>query len=58
MEGQIWVFSKHMEGQESRYSELNEENSKFFWLYAHFSMYVGFGSKVVYAREYGFKSRV
>ena len=58
MEGRFRAFSRHMEGQESIYLGLYEENSNLFLLYAQFLMYAGFGSKVAYTREYSFKSRV
>ena len=41
-EGSIQSVSRHMEGQESSYSGLIQENSKFFSFYAHFSMYMGY----------------
>ena len=41
--------SRHMEGQESSYSGLIEENSKSFCFYAHFPMYGGYnGATCVY----------
>ena len=40
-EGLSQSISRHMEGQESSYSRLIEENSKSFCFYAHFSMYMG-----------------
>ena len=52
MEGGVQAFARHMEGQESIYSRLYEENSKKFGLYAHFPMYVGFGSTSAYTRKY------
>ena len=39
-EESIQSVSRHMEGQESIYSRLIEENSKSFCFYEHFLMYV------------------
>ena len=48
-EGLIQIISKNMEGQESSYSGLIEENSKSFCFYAHFPMYGGYnGATCVY----------
>ena len=41
-EGSSQSVSRHMEGQESSYSGLIEENSKSFCFYAYFPMYVGY----------------
>ena len=48
MKGRIRVISRHMEGQESGYSDSYEENSKNVWTYAHIPMYAGLRSKVMY----------
>ena len=58
MEGQVQTFGRHMEGQESSYSRLYEENSKKFYFHAHFPMYMGIGSKDASTRGYCFKSCV
>ena len=48
-EGSIQSVSRHMEGQESSYSGLIEENSKYFTFCAHFLMYKGYsGETCVY----------
>ena len=57
-EGSSWSISRNMEGQESSYSELIEENSKSFCFYAHFPMYAGISLKVARTRGYYLKSRV
>ena len=50
-EGSIQSISRHMEGQESSYSGLIEENSKRFCFYAHFPMYVGHsGTSCIYPK--------
>ena len=50
-EGSSQSISKNMEGQESSYSGLIEENSKNFCFYAHFPMYTGYsGASYVYTR--------
>ena len=58
MEGQIPAISRHMEGQESRYSDSYEENSKNIWTYAHILMYAGLRSISMYIHENGIKSHV
>ena len=47
-----------MEGQDSIYLGLYEENYKNVCLHAHFPMYTGFGAKAAYTHEYSFKSHV
>ena len=54
----IRSVSRHMEGQESSYSGLNEENFNFFCFYPHFPMYVGIGLKAACTRGYYLKSHV
>ena len=58
MEGRIQAFSRHMEGQESSYSELNEEKSKNICHVAHILMYMGLRSKFMCTRDYGIKGRI
>ena len=45
MEGQI-AFSRNLEGQESSYSDSNEENSKNICHFVHISMYACLSSKL------------
>ena len=47
-----------MEGQETRYLDSYEENSKNICLYAHIPMYAGLRVISAYIREKGIKSRV
>ena len=46
MEGRVRAFLWHIEGQDSSYSGLFEENSKNFCLHAHFLMYAALAQKL------------
>ena len=54
MEGRVRAFSRHMEGQESSYSDSYEENFQNVCTYAHILMYAGSRLKVAYNNKHGF----